>query len=104
MKFFSRSSRATGPTMRVPRGLRPALHDANDVADLGLVLLVVRVQLARAAHDLLVLGMRLGRVDPHGDRLVRLVGDDDAAALLAPAQLARLARLAGVRAALPGHR
>ena len=24
MKFFSRSSRATGPKMRVPRGFRPA--------------------------------------------------------------------------------
>ena len=70
------------------RRQRAALDEADDVADLGLVLLVVRVELRRAAHDLLVLGVRLGRVDADGDRLVALVGDDDAAALLAPALLA----------------
>src|SRR5580765_239543 len=60
---------------------RPRLDHADDVADPGRVALVVRVQLARAPDDLLVLG-----VDPDGlnlddDRLVALVGDDHAAAL-----------------------
>src|SRR4030095_658374 len=59
------------------------LDDADEVADLGRVLLVVRVELRRAADDLLVLPVRLHRVDLDHDRLVHGVGDDDAAALLA---------------------
>src|SRR6476469_3899552 len=66
---------------------RARLHDADGVADAGRVLLVVRVELDGAADDLLVLGMALDHVDLDDDRLVALVGDDDAAALLAPAEL-----------------
>ena len=49
----------------------------------GLVGLVVRVELHRAPDDLLVARVQLGHVDLDDDRLVGLVGDDDAAALLA---------------------
>src|SRR6478672_5591321 len=66
---------------------RARLHDAHGVADAGRVLLVVRVELDSATDDLLVLGMALDHVDLDDDRLVALVGDDDAAALLAPAEL-----------------
>src|SRR5438093_2627606 len=59
------------------------LDDANRVADAGGVLLVVRVELARAPDDLLVLRVQLRHVDLDDDRLLALVGDDDAAALLA---------------------
>ena len=47
---------------------------------LASLLLVVGVQRARGAHDLLVAAVAPGDVDPHGDRLVGLVGDDDALA------------------------
>src|SRR5262249_56506748 len=68
-------------------GLRegPRLDDADHVADSGGVRLVVGVQLARAPDDLLVLGVDPDRLDLDHDRLVALVGDDYAAALLAPA-------------------
>ena len=74
---------------------RPRLADDHGVADVGVVALVVRVQRARGAHDLLVAAVAPGDVDPHGDRLVGLVGDDDALArlLLAGAVLARRRRL-----------
>src|SRR5438045_1464541 len=45
------------PALRL--GDRARLDDADDVTDLGGVLLVVRVELDRAADDLLVLGVRL---------------------------------------------
>src|SRR5256714_997726 len=88
---------------------RPRLDDAHDVADLRLVALVVRVELRRAADDLLVARVRLDRVDLHHDRLVHRARDDDAAALLAAAALVlglRQARdrLARLRALAPRPR
>src|ERR1700722_7502210 len=61
---------------------RARLDDANHVADRGGVLLVVGVQLARAADNLLVLRMELRHCNLDDDRLVALVGDHDAPALL----------------------
>src|SRR6185295_13008468 len=63
---------------------RARLDDPDDVADLRLVLLVMRVELGRAAHDLQVLRVRLDRVDPDDDRLVHAARDDDASTLLTP--------------------
>src|SRR5207248_4896354 len=68
---------------------RARLDDPHDVADLRGVLLVVRVELRRSANDLLVARVRLDRVDLDDDRLVHRARDDDAAALLATAALAR---------------
>src|SRR3954453_15867488 len=62
---------------------RPRLDDPHEVALARLVALVVRVQLARAAHDLLVLRMAPRHLDRHRDRLVRLARDDAALAGLA---------------------
>src|SRR5882757_7261616 len=59
-------------------GQGAGLDDADHVALAGLVALVVRVQRARAADDLLVGAVAAGDFDLHGDRLVALVGDDDA--------------------------
>src|SRR5205085_9763839 len=64
------------------------LDDAHDVADLGRVLLVVRVELRRAANDLLVTRVSLDRVDLDDDRLVHRTRDDNPAPLLAAAALA----------------
>src|SRR5690348_10956845 len=69
---------------------RPGLDDLHHVADLRLVLLVVRVELLRAADHLLVLRVRLDRLDADDDRLVHRRRHDDAAAHLAPAALALL--------------
>src|SRR4051794_1855854 len=81
---------------------RARLDDPDDVADARGVLLVVRVELARAADDLLVLRVQLGDVDLDDDRLLTLVGDDDAAALLARGR--RGLRLRGTRDPLaPGR-
>ena len=55
-----------------------------------------------AADDLLVLRVALDHVDLDDDRLVALVGDDDAAALLAPAELGL--RLLGARDRLARRR
>src|SRR6266516_1638259 len=66
-------------------GERTRLDDADGVADLGLILLVVGVQLARPSDDLLVARVRLQRLDADDDRLVHRARDDDAAALLAAA-------------------
>src|SRR6476659_2431601 len=68
---------------------RARLDDADEVAGLRLVLLVVRVELRRAADHLLVLRVRLDRVNPDDDRLVHRRRDDDAAALLVAAALGR---------------
>src|SRR3954447_770621 len=57
---------------------RPGLDDPHQVALTSLVALVMRVQLARAAHDLLVLRMAPGDLNRHGDRLVRLARDNAA--------------------------
>src|SRR3954454_20333592 len=64
---------------------RAGLDDPDRVADAGRVLLVVRVEADGRPDDLLVLRVALDHVDLHDDRLLSLVGDDDAAALLAPA-------------------
>src|SRR5947199_6401758 len=94
-------------------GLRqwPRLDDAHCVADSGRVGLVVRVELRRAADDLLVLRMDLDQVDLDDDRLVALVRHHHAAALLAPAALAlgnreaddRLPRRRGLALRLRAH-
>ena len=55
--------------------------------DVRRVALVVRVELRRAADDLLVARVRLHRLDLDDDRLVHRGRDDDAAALLAAAAL-----------------
>src|SRR5215204_5106390 len=68
---------------------RPGLDHSDHVALAGLVALIVRVQLGRAANDLLVGAVTASRVDANGDRLVALAGDDDA-----------LAHLGGVRVPL----
>src|SRR6201994_4209263 len=74
---------------------RAGLDDAHDVALAGLVALVVRVQRARAADDLLVGRVPAGDVDADGDRLVAFVGDDDALAFLGGDRLALDRRRAG---------
>src|SRR2546423_15613402 len=85
------------------------LDDADEIAHLRLVLLVVRVELRRAADDLLVARVRLERVDLDDDRLVHRAGDDHAAPLL-PAAAVVLGlrqpddRLAGPRTLAPGLR
>src|SRR4051812_10508705 len=61
---------------------RPRLDDPDDVADVRLVLLVVRMELAAAPDHLLVPRVDPDQVDLDDDRLVHRVGDDDAAALL----------------------
>src|SRR5438132_1431856 len=79
---------------------RPRLDDADDVADVGGVLLVVRMELDAAPDDLLVARVRLDRVDLDHDRLVHRARDDDAAALLPAAPLRHLLRGAQDRLAL----
>src|ERR1700759_2329827 len=78
------------PTLGLRKGA--GLDDPHHVTLAGLVALVVSVQRARAADDLLVGGMAAGDVDADGDRLVAFVGDDDA-----------LADLGGDRVALGGR-
>src|SRR5690349_12487507 len=56
---------------------RPGLDHADHVALAGLVALVVRMELGRAADDLLVSPVTAGDVDADGDRFVALAGDDD---------------------------
>src|SRR5215211_6708247 len=73
------------PVLRLREG--PRLDDPDDVARARLVPLVVRVELHGAPDDLLVLRVQLDHVDLDDDRLVALVGDDDAAALLPAAAL-----------------
>src|SRR6185503_748975 len=73
------------PALRLRQ--RARLDDADDVAGLRLVLLVVGVELLRAPDDLLVLRVRLDRIDANDDRLVHRRRNDDAAALLVAAPL-----------------
>src|SRR5918996_3323605 len=80
------------PVLRLRK--RSRLDDADDVPDLRLVLLVVRVELRRAPDHLLVARVELDRVDLDDDRLVHRARDDDAAALLTPS-----AHLVGLREA-----
>src|SRR5256885_14102489 len=74
----------------LPTRQRPALDNAHHVPLVGVVVLVVRVQRARAAHDLLVAPVAARNVDPHDDRLLALVRDHYALAHLALALRARL--------------
>src|SRR6476620_6008731 len=76
-------------------GERPRLDDPNHVALAGLVALVVRVQLGRAAHDLLVSAVTAGDVDADRDRFVALAGDDDPLTDLGGVRLALRRRGAG---------
>src|SRR5919108_2433940 len=66
---------------------RTRLDDADNVAGLRLVLLVVCVEALRAPDDFLVLRVRLHDVDTDDDRLVHRRRDNDAPPLLAPAAL-----------------
>src|SRR5687767_8731171 len=59
---------------------RARLDQADGVARPGLVALVMGVEHLRAADHLLVGRVAPGALDPDGDRLVALVGDDDALA------------------------
>src|SRR5688500_13138045 len=79
---------------------RARLDDLDDVAELGRVLLVVRMEALRAADDLLVAAVGLDRVDLDDDRLVALVRDDRAETLLAAAELVLGLREADDRLAL----
>src|SRR3954452_21536461 len=62
---------------------RPALDDADDVALVGLVGLVVRVQPARLAQHLLVEPVAVNAFEAHGDRLLALARHHDALTHLA---------------------
>src|ERR1700722_12092891 len=57
---------------------RTGLHDSNDVADLGVVGLVMRLEAHRLADDFLVGRMGNARLGHHDDRLVHLVARDAA--------------------------
>src|SRR5947209_16262321 len=65
---------------------RPGLADDHGVADVRVVGLVMGVQRVRDAHDLVVAAVTTRHIDPHGDRLVGLVGYDHALAGLLPAR------------------
>src|SRR6478735_6574874 len=69
------------PALR--RGQRPGLHEEDAVADAGAVLLVVSLQLVRAANDLAVHRVLEAVLDGDDDGLVHLVADDEALAGLA---------------------
>src|SRR6478735_7670447 len=64
-------------------GQRPGLHEEDAVADAGAVLLVVSLQLARAADDLAVHRVLEAVLDGDDDGLVHLVADDESLAGLA---------------------
>ena len=81
---------------------RASLDEADRVAGPGLVALVVSVVHLRAPDHLLVGGVTAGALDPDGDRLVHLVGDDDALADLRVAGLALGRRRAGAGALARG--
>src|SRR2546430_1800144 len=73
----------------------PALAHDHGVADARVVCLVMSMQHARGADDLLVAPVAPRHVDPHRDRLVGLIGDDHALARLLTAR-AVLARRRGL--------
>src|SRR5687767_6030546 len=64
-------------------GQRAGLHHEDPVADAALVLLVMRLELARAAQDLAVQGVLDPVLDGHDHGLVHLVADHQALADLA---------------------
>src|SRR5262245_13043082 len=74
---------------------RAVLHDLDAVADLELVLLVVRLVSVAVAHVLLVDGVARATDDLDDDRLVHLVGHD--AAEQAPAERVGLVLVGGRR-------
>src|SRR5947209_2742388 len=88
------------PVLRLRQ--RPRLDDADDVADVRLVLRVVRLELQAAPNHLLVAPVRLDRVDLDDDRLVHRVGHDDTAAFLTAAAVDLGLRQTGDRLALGG--
>src|SRR5205814_2181879 len=90
------------PALRL--GQRARLHDADDVADVRGVLLVVSVELHAPPDDLLVALVRGDQVDLDDDRLVHRARDHDAAALLAPAAIVLGLRLADDRLPLRARR
>src|SRR5580658_4325584 len=67
---------------------RPALLDTHQIAGLGIVLLVVRLEARRLTNDLLVDRVRDARLGHDHDGLFHLVADD--AALLDAAVVAAL--------------
>src|SRR5215204_3777419 len=71
------------PALRARHGA--ALDHPHGVARARVVALVVHVDPRRGAHDLPVAPVAAGDVDAHDDRLVGLVGDDDALADLGAA-------------------
>src|SRR6266480_4890508 len=90
------------PALRL--GQRARLDDADDVADVRGVLLVVSVELHAPPDDLLVALVRGDQVDLDDDRLVHCARDHDAAALLAPAAIVLGLRLADDRLPLRARR
>ena len=62
---------------------RFAAFICNAVADFGLGLFVVGVELFVPSHDFLVFGMGIAAFDANDNRLGHLIGDDFADALLA---------------------
>src|SRR5579885_3494081 len=64
---------------------RPGLDDADAVADVGVVVLVVHLEARVAAHHLLVEGVRLELLDDHDDGLLHPVADHQALTHLAAA-------------------
>src|SRR5262249_12508461 len=58
--------------------VRAAFLNAYDVADPGVVLLVVRLEARRAAYDLLIDGVTDAGLADHHDRFLHLVGHDAA--------------------------
>src|SRR5579859_6882993 len=76
------------PALLLGDGAR--LGDADEVADAGLVLLVVHLEPGPLLHRLAVQPVGLGRADLDDDRLVHLVGDHGAQADLALAARQRV--------------
>ncbi len=77
LNHFARSTISTR-RQRLSLDMRTALHDANRIAGLCFVLLVVRFELHRLANDLAVHRVRNARLGDDDDRLVHLVGHDAA--------------------------
>src|SRR5215208_2016618 len=80
---------------------RSRLFDADGIARLALVVLVVRHELARLRDPLVIQAVTAHVVDGHDDRLIHLVADD-LADLLRPWRLAPESR--GLRGAIGGLR
>src|SRR3954451_15026568 len=81
---------------------RPALHHPHHVALVRLIGLVVRVEGVGLPQHLLVETVTADVLEPDGDRLLALAGDDDALADLAGPRFTAWSRLLRGRAALAG--